>query len=147
MNANLRLHYQLQLIYAGLDDFNPNGVFPTYLAGRDGQSVNEWKREVAAFLDLGVRCGLINITNWERFSSYSKSVSVVDFLLGDDLCKNYQLDEDVIWNSLYFFGTESLIRDLDKFGLRSWEALTFLENVSFLEFIQNKYRVIFFNVK
>ncbi|MFY3332088.1 hypothetical protein [Achromobacter xylosoxidans] len=147
MNANLRLHYQRQLIYAGLDDFNPNGVFPTYLGGRDGHHVNDWKREVAAFLDLGVQCGLINVTNWERFSSSSDPVSVGDFLLGLGSDRNSQLDESVVWNSLYFFGTESLIRDLDKFGLWNWEALKFLEDASFLEFIQNKYRVVILDAK
>lgn len=147
MNANLRLHYQRQLIYAGLDDFNPNGVFPTYLGGRDGQNVNDWKREVAAFLDLGVQSGLIKVTNWERFSSSSNPVNVGDFLLGLGSARNSQLDENVVWNSLYFFGTESLIRDLDKFGLRNWGVLKFLEDSSFLEFIQNKYRVVILDVK
>lgn len=147
MNANLRLHYQRQLIYAGLDDFNPNGVFPTYLGGRDGQNVNDWKREVAAFLDLGVQSGLIKVTNWERFSSSSNPVNVGDFLLGLGSARNSQLDENAVWNSLYFFGTESLIRGLDKFGLRNWEALRFLEDSSFLEFIQNKYRVVILDVK
>ncbi|MCZ8390939.1 hypothetical protein [Achromobacter xylosoxidans] len=147
MNANLRLHYQRQLIYAGLDDFNPNGVFPTYLGGRDGHHVNDWKREVAAFLDLGVQCGLINVTNWERFSSSSDLVSVGDFLLGLGSDRDSQLDESVVWNSLYFFGTESLIRDLDKFGLWNWGALKFLEDASFLEFIQNKYRVVILDAK
>lgn len=147
MNANLRLHYQRQLIYAGLDDCNPNGVFPICLGGRDGQNVNDWKREVAAFLDLGVQSGLIKVANWERFSSSSNPVNVGDFLLGLGSARNSQLDENVVWNSLYFFGTESLIGDLDKFGLRNWEALKFLEDSSFLEFIQNKYRVVILDVK
>lgn len=122
------------------------GCFPLIWGG-DGQNVNDWKREVAAFLDLGVQSGLIKVTNWERFSSSSNPVNVGDFLLGLGSARNSQLDENVVWNSLYFFGTESLIRDLDKFGLRNWEALRFLEDSSFLEFIQNKYRVVILDVK
>lgn len=144
MNSDLRLHYQRQLIYAGLDDFTPNGVFPTYLGGQDGENPTEWKREVVGFLKAGTQGGLIKIVNWENLFPSLDLVNLDDILLIDGKKGNSGLDEDVIWNALYFFGTDRLIKDLERFDLLTWEALTLPEVAEFLEFIQNKYRVVLF---
>lgn len=63
MKNSLRVNYQRQLIYAGLDDFSPNSVFPEYLGGEVGEDPFLWSLEVANFLDLGVRRGLLEVMN------------------------------------------------------------------------------------
>lgn len=40
-----------------------------------------------------------------------------------------------------FFGTKSLIQDLDKFGLRVWAGLLLPENLEFLKCIQRNCRL------
>ncbi|MPT28977.1 MAG: hypothetical protein E2602_19190 [Achromobacter sp.] len=143
MNSDLRLRYQRQLIYAGLDDFTPNGVFPTYLGGRDGHNVAEWKREVVAFLKVSTQRGAVKIVNWNNLFSSLEPVNLDNLMSADEKKGNAGLDEDIVWNSLYFFGTDSLIKDLERFGLLDWDALMLPERVDFINFIQDKYRIVF----
>lgn len=140
MNGLLRLHYQRQLIYAGLDDFAPNEVFPTYLGGRDGNSVFEWKREVVTFLERGVELELLEVKNWKNLFSLSTLINIGKSLLVGG-AQEPRWDENVIWNSLYFCSTRGLVEDLALFGLLKWEALTYPQNIDFLKFIQNKYQL------
>lgn len=141
MNSTLRLHYQRQLIYAGLDDFNPNSVFPNYLGGESGGNRLAWRREVVNFLDIGVGCGLLAILNWNNLFSSLVLKDVKFALSGNRVSEAGLVDEDIIWNSLYFFGTESLVHDLDRFGLLKWGSLLDTENLKFLDFIQEKYKI------
>ncbi|MEN4922754.1 hypothetical protein ABE485_29060 [Achromobacter spanius] len=141
MNSCLRLHYQRQLIYAGIDDFTPNGVFLTYIGGRDSNNVREWQREVVAFLEAGAEHGLLRVMNWNELFSSSVPVNIERYLLGGASIQDFNLNESVVWNSLYFFGTENFIEDMELLGLRTWDALVPTENKKFLKFIQEKYRV------
>jgi hypothetical protein len=143
MNGGLRLCYQRQLIYAGLDDFNPNGVFSNYMGGQHGEQFSKWQRAVVTFLDQGVDRGLLTVTNWKEMFSSEEPVDIENVLLGNYAQEKFNIDNDVIWNALYFFGTKALIEDLNQFSLRSWDALGFSENIDFLRMVQRKYKIDF----
>lgn len=140
MKNSLRVNYQRQLIYAGLDDFSPNSVFPDYLGGEFGEDPFLWSLEVANFLDLGVRHGLLEVMNWEYLFSDSPLVSVSEVLLPRYPSGGRAVQMEIIWNSLYFTGTVSLLDELDRFGFRVWSALSASENLEFLQCIQRRYQ-------
>jgi len=96
---------------------------------------------VVNFLDIGVGCGLLAILNWNNLFSPLVLKDVKFALSGNRVSEAGLVDEDIIWNSLYFFGTESLIHDLDRFGLLKWGSLLDTENLKFLDFIQEKYKI------
>jgi hypothetical protein len=143
MDGCLRLHYQRQLIYAGLDDFNPNGVFSGYMGGMDGKRFSEWQRAVVTFLDQGVTGGLLMVSNWGEMFSPDEPIDIEGVLLGNYSRDRFHVDNDIVWNALYFFGTKTLIGDLNRFRLRSWGAMGFSENVDFLKMVQDKYKINF----
>lgn len=96
MKNSLRVHYQRQLIYAGLDDFYPSSVFPNYLGGEYGENATLWSIEVANFLDLGVRCGLLKIMKWENLFSESPLLSVKDVLFPRDPSGGLMLEKNYL---------------------------------------------------
>lgn len=139
MDKCLRLQYQRQLIYAGLDDFSPNRVFCTYMGGPDGAR-GAWEQAVAAFLDESVRCGLLRVVNWKNWRLPDAPCDLQKLLLQCEFGEKV-VDRDLIWAALYFFATDDLIGDLRAFGLLSWGALNNSENREFLGFIQKKYNL------
>ncbi|MFY0480917.1 hypothetical protein [Achromobacter marplatensis] len=143
MNRCLRLCYQRQLIYAGLDDFNPNAVFSNYMGGADGERSSEWQQAVVTFLDQGVGCGVLTATNWDDMFSPEEPIDIEGVLLGSCRHEKFHIDRDIVWNALYFYGTKALIEELDRFCLNSWEAMGFPENIGFLKEIQKKFNMDF----
>jgi len=79
--------------------------------------------------------------NWENLFSNSPLVSVSEALLPRYPSDGCIVEKAIVWNSLYFTGTDSLLEDLDRFGLRVWSALSATENLEFLQCIQRRYRL------
>ncbi|MBN3762449.1 hypothetical protein [Burkholderia sp. Ac-20365] len=124
MNSVNEIDYQRQLIASCLDDFSPNAALPHVYGGQYGQSPEMWKRAVVEFLCVNVRCGLLEATHRKDISTDDDSVLSLENLLTNGDTEN-QLDAEIVWNAMYFNSTCKLDEILERFNLRTWDALNF----------------------
>ncbi|WP_169746773.1 hypothetical protein [Paraburkholderia terrae] len=113
--------YQRQLIVAALDDFTPNAVFPDFFGGQYGANPGVWKQAVMDFLCINLRCGLIEATHRPELSQ-RRDVRALEVLLTQGDIEN-GLPTDIVWDALYFNGTEKLNALLEGIGMRTWDAV------------------------
>ena len=115
------LDYQRQLIFASLDDFTPNDTFGNFCGGQYGPEPALWKSAVINFLCMGVRCGLLELTHRPDISVKRDVDKLRNLLLFGDLERDMEVA--VLWNVLYFDGTQELVEIMDKCDLCNWESL------------------------
>lgn len=120
---------QRQLIYASLDDFTPNATFPNYLGGQFGGLAKEWRDSVINFLCTGYGCGLLRILPYPGMPVHLDASHLHRLLIDGDEIRD--LNRHDLWNALYFEASTELIRILDVFGLRNWEASNGEEHIEF----------------
>ncbi|GJH25509.1 hypothetical protein [Caballeronia novacaledonica] len=118
--------YQQQLIVAALDDFTPNAALPNYFGGQYGSNPEVWKQAVLAFLDINLRCGLIEATHRPELSQGSDR-HVLEVLLTQGDADN-GLPVDIVWDALYFNGTEELNLMLEGVNMRTWDSVSLAPN-------------------
>lgn len=121
MYAPTMLDYQRQLIIANFDDFSPNAVFPEYCGGQYGSFHDEWGRRVIDFLCVNVQCNFIEPINFSDLLGNRGVDSLRNLLTNESDCSD--VGKDVIWNALYFSGTERLAVVMRNFGLNGWDAV------------------------
>jgi hypothetical protein len=132
------IDYQRQLIVASLDDFTPNSTLPNYLGGQDGGSHDAWRQAVVEFLCENARYGFIEATHRPEIHAGYDVQKLEDLLLNGDKAKN--IDPLILWNILYFNGTERLIKAVERFGLRDWNYTNSdSESEDFIAFLKNTY--------
>ncbi|TKC81420.1 hypothetical protein FAZ69_27700 [Trinickia terrae] len=113
--------YQQQLIVAGLDDFTPNAALPNFWGGQYGANPEVWKQAVLDFLCINLRCGLIEATHRPEISQH-RDVQALKVILTQGDMEN-GLPADIVWDVLYFNGTEMLNAMLEGANMRTWDAL------------------------
>ena len=132
------IDYQRQLIFSGLDDFSPNAALPHVYGGQFGPSPDLWRHEVVAFLCVNVRGGLLEMFYRRDILADGGIDQLKNILTAGD--KESHFDVEIIWNALYFSATEKLDEILDRFELRSWEALKLDLNPGFIAELRGCYR-------
>lgn len=113
--------YQQQLIVAALDDFTPNAALPNFFGGQYGSNPEAWKQAVLDFLCINLKCGLIDATHRPEISHRRDVQALRDILTQGDMENG--LPADIIWDALYFNGTEKLIAMLEGVNMRTWDAV------------------------
>jgi len=115
------IYYQQQLIYASLDDFNPNSALPYLHGGQFSENSAEWREAVIDFLCTNLECGLLELVHYSSF----KGKDGADWLR-NVLNNGYEdkgMDAEILWNALYFTGSERLVAVVSKFGMHDWTQL------------------------
>lgn len=130
--------YQRQLIVASLDDFTPNAALPNFLGGQFGPTPESWKQEVIAFLCANIECGLIEATHRPEIAT-RRDIHALRSLLteGDD---GNHIPVDILWNTLYFNGTDKLKVMLEAVNIRTWDAVTLASNLQLIADLENLYK-------
>jgi hypothetical protein len=139
MKSPSALDLQRQLITASLDDFTPNAALPDFCGGQYGPEATQWRSAVVDFLCTSLRCGLIELTHKPDVSMKRDVNALKRLLLDGDAEKG--LDSAVVWDALYFNGTQELVDLMEKFGLRSWESLNGKEHSGLAESLKSIYEI------
>ncbi|MDF0606998.1 hypothetical protein HZU77_015325 [Neisseriaceae bacterium TC5R-5] len=123
MNELLAIEYQRQLIYAVLDDFTPNNSLSEYYGGQYGANFHIWKQSVINFIFTNISCGLIDILNKKENYGLNTAESIRQHLtlINSEKTPN----ADIIWDTIYFYGTEKLENLIKAHELYEWECLSF----------------------
>jgi hypothetical protein len=114
--------YQRQLIVASLDDFSPNATLPNFQGGQFGEDPNSWRSAVVDFLCANLQCGLIEATHRPDITESRNVVALREVLAEGDEVRNIPVD--ILWDVLYFNGSEKLSELLERLNLRTWDAVT-----------------------
>jgi hypothetical protein len=114
------IDYQRQLIFASLDDFTPSAALPNYRGGQYGEEHKIWHQAVIDFLCINVKCGFIEATHRSEIRAGYDARKLEYILLNGENDKN--IDKNILWNILYFNGTDKLVEIIEKLGLRSWNC-------------------------
>lgn len=129
---------QRQLIFAGLEDFSANAALPNFHGGQYGGHQAEWRKAVVEFICSNIDCGLLEVFDYPGKSKSLDRIEVMRLLKNGDESRG--LDAELIWNCLYFSGTEKLKGVLEKLGILSWEAINGGENVTLMEYLKEAYQ-------
>lgn len=130
--------YQQQLIVASLDDFTPNAALPNFMGGQFGPTPESWKQEVIAFLCANIECGLIEATHRPEIAT-DRDIHALRSLLTEGDVEN-DIPVDILWNALYFNGTDKLKVMLEAVNMRCWEAVTLGPNLHLIADLENLYK-------
>ncbi|MBJ9660670.1 hypothetical protein [Burkholderia gladioli] len=134
------IDYQRQLIVASLDDFSPNATLPNYCGGQDGENPEIWRQAVVEFLCVNIELGFIEATHRPEIRAGCDVGKIESMLLNGD--EAYGIDASVLWDVLYFNGTERLVDVVEKFNLRNWDCVNSeVECDGFVDFLKNAYGV------
>jgi hypothetical protein len=111
---------QKQLIIAVLDDFTPNGILPSVFGGQYGDDFNNWKKSVMEFILTFYKVKLLEILPCKE-GYHNFSTVEIEALLNFGDYEN-GIDNETLWDILYFRGTNNLNNILDNLDLNSWDA-------------------------
>lgn len=115
---------------ASLDDFTPNAVLPNFSGGQYGPAPERWKQEVIAFLCANIGCGLIEATHRPEIAA-RRDVLALRNLLTDGDVENH-IPVDILWDFLYFNGTDKLKVMLEEINLHTWDAVSLAPNANLI---------------
>ncbi len=130
--------YQRQLIVASLDDFTPNAVLPNFLGGQFGPTPENWRQEVIAFLCVNIECGLIEATHRPEIAAHRDIQALRALLTEGDIDKNIPVE--ILWNVLYFNGTDKLKGIIEAVNMRTWDAVSLAPNPSLIANLSDLYK-------
>ncbi|SOZ09867.1 conserved protein of unknown function (plasmid) [Cupriavidus taiwanensis] len=131
------IDYQRQLIFAGLEDFTPNSALPNVLGGQYGTNPVAWRQAVIDFICRNVAADLLEIVSYPGKPTEMGAPRVRALLISGDESRG--LDENIIWDAIYFTGTTKLKSRLKSFGLLSWDALNAEKSDDFIDFLVDSY--------
>lgn len=131
------LDYQRQLIIAGLDDFTPNATLANFCGGQYGLEKDRWKSAVIEFICINFHCGLIELTHRPDMSRARDTKALKNLLILGDI--ENDVDTNILWDSLYFNGTQYLVDVLIKSNLYGWEFLRDDVNERLTDFLKEIY--------
>lgn len=122
---------QRQLIFAALDDFQPNDSLAEIYSGKYGNTKEEWEMAVIDFIYNATGLGLIAplkcIHGFEKMSTEE----IKSLLCESKPSSGSNRITNIIWDILYFVGTDKLEIATDKFGIKNWDALKLPVNLNF----------------
>ena len=124
------LDFQRQWIAASLHDFTPNATFANYCGGQYGSESYRWRAAVVDFLCAGLRCGLIELTHKFAINEKRDSEGLRNLLTYGDVAAG--IDTSILWDILYFNGTQQLVEIVKKYGLHDWDSFDTRENREFV---------------
>ena len=114
------IEVQRQIISVGLDDFTPNAMLPNVHGGQYGETPEKWRKDVISLTCCMLAAELISpIPGIENYQEKT-SEEIRDLLQQGDL--GNELDADLVWDVMHFFGTQKLLELLREFELNDWEA-------------------------
>lgn len=137
VNNFVAKYYQRQLIYGGIEDFTPNATLPNLYGGQFGATPHIWKSAVIEFLSINIDCGLLSVVAYPNQPSVIDGAAIKEFLWYGDESRG--LSVDLVWDVLFFSGTNKLRDILHSFGLRNWDAFSRSENKEFIASIKGIY--------
>ena len=145
MDVNLYYHYQVQLIYLGLEESHALNVFlgvSTEDSGSDPALEN--KKAAIAFIYMNIKVGLIQAPAWQANAHAPWTEDeIYEFL---DTTPSSQINKSIEWFTTYFEGTEKLVELLKKHGLYGWEHYNGPPNIAFQQELLAIYREHGFDV-
>ncbi|CAM2156115.1 hypothetical protein PT2222_360057 [Paraburkholderia tropica] len=74
------------------------------------------------FLCLNVNCGLIEATHRPEISAHDSARFLAELLSNGDVGNNIPVD--VLWDVLYFNGTDELKKIVESVGMCSWNSIS-----------------------
>ncbi|MGB8842194.1 MAG: hypothetical protein WCC64_14130 [Aliidongia sp.] len=132
---DIRLCHQRQLILACLDDFTPNSTLQDYVGGQFGNDTHLWRSAVIDFIYQNMKRDLIMVLPCQQQYSEKNCNEIKELLLNGDRDNGIELL--VVWNILYFQGTEKLKKITNHFCLDNWNSLYVELNEDLLNAINN----------
>jgi hypothetical protein len=119
--VNFDVNVQQQLIVAVLDDFCANAALPHLHGGQFGGTPDLWRASVVRFLDESLRAGLIEVLPTDSRHSQQSATEICRLLMDGKAEKG--LAPALVWEAVYFQGTEKLRGILRELQLDNWEAM------------------------
>jgi hypothetical protein len=118
---SIHLYHQRQLILACLDDFTPNATLQDYMGGQFGNETHTWQVAVVDFIYQNMKRDLIMILPGQCHYAEKNCDEIKQILLNGDI--NEKIESTVIWNIIYFQGTNKLKKIMHHFCLDDWSSL------------------------
>lgn len=83
-------------------------------------------------------CGLLDVVNYPGKPETLSPSEILGILTDGD--ENRGLDAQIVWDVLYFTGTEKLKGVLAKLSLLNWEAINGGENAPLISYLKEAYQ-------